>query len=132
MGIRLQNSTWRRPLRTLDCWLPAAEVSTSVWRHHMQQCLRWFKLNWQNRGNQRVESATTGCPATERNSSRNTLLVTGHEKATARVRVRRGDERSERGPGRTRLVISGRMADVCAELDRLAALEAHQHLPQGS
>jgi hypothetical protein len=29
------------------------------------------------------------------------------------------------GPGSTgRLVISGRLADVCAELDRLAALEA--------
>ena len=26
----------------------------------------------------------------------------------------------------SRVVISGRMADVCAELDRLAALEAHQ------
>lgn len=29
----------------------------------------------------------------------------------------------------SRVVISGRMADVCAELDRLAALEAHQPTP---
>ena len=29
----------------------------------------------------------------------------------------------------SRVVISGRMADVCAELDRLAALEAHQPSP---
>lgn len=29
----------------------------------------------------------------------------------------------------SRLVISGRMADVCAELDRLAALEAHGLMP---
>jgi len=28
-----------------------------------------------------------------------------------------------------RVVISGRMADVCAELDRLAALEAHEERP---
>jgi hypothetical protein len=28
-----------------------------------------------------------------------------------------------------RMVISGRMADVCAELDRLAALEAHAQAP---
>ncbi len=30
-------------------------------------------------------------------------------------------------PGAGRMVISGRMADVCAELDRLAALEASAH-----
>ena len=33
--------------------------------------------------------------------------------------------RFERGGGR--IVISGRMADVCAELDRLAALESRLH-----
>ena len=32
----------------------------------------------------------------------------------------------------SRVVISGRMADVCAELDRLAALEAHGLAPAGS
>jgi hypothetical protein len=37
------------------------------------------------------------------------------------VRVAEGQP-SARGAGR--MVISGRMADVCAELDRLAALEA--------
>lgn len=31
--------------------------------------------------------------------------------------------------GDSRVVISGRMADVCAELDRLAALEAHALSP---
>jgi len=37
-------------------------------------------------------------------------------------------------PGRAtgRMVISGRMADVCAELDRLVALEAAQTLPQAA
>ena len=37
-------------------------------------------------------------------------------------------------PGRAagRMVISGRMADVCAELDRLVALEAAQALPQAA
>jgi hypothetical protein len=32
----------------------------------------------------------------------------------------------------SRVVISGRMADVCAELDRLAALEAHDLQPATS
>ncbi|VWX63106.1 conserved hypothetical protein [Burkholderiales bacterium 8X] len=40
------------------------------------------------------------------------------------VRVVRTVESSYQGRFSGRLVISGRMADVCAELDRLAALEA--------
>ena len=41
--------------------------------------------------------------------------------------VRVVDPRSARNA--SRVVISGRMADVCAELDRLAALEAHELQP---
>ena len=41
--------------------------------------------------------------------------------------IRVVDARSARNS--SRVVISGRMADVCAELDRLAALEAHQPAP---
>ena len=41
--------------------------------------------------------------------------------------VRVMDKDGQRGPSGGRLVISGRMADVCAELDRLAALEATLH-----
>ncbi|WP_255419314.1 hypothetical protein [Limnohabitans sp. T6-5] len=38
-------------------------------------------------------------------------------------------ESDQRTTGAGRMVISGRMADVCAELDRLAALEAlHSHI----
>lgn len=41
--------------------------------------------------------------------------------------VRVMDRDGPRAPAGGRLVISGRMADVCAELDRLAALEATRH-----
>ncbi|MGE0332498.1 MAG: hypothetical protein AB7P37_17610 [Ramlibacter sp.] len=41
--------------------------------------------------------------------------------------VRVMDRDSPRAPSGGRLVISGRLADVCAELDRLAALEAARH-----
>ena len=41
------------------------------------------------------------------------------------LRVLRVVEPSASRAGAGRMVISGRMADVCAELDRLAALEAH-------
>jgi hypothetical protein len=40
------------------------------------------------------------------------------------LRVLRVVETSRAATGAGRMVISGRMADVCAELDRLAALEA--------
>lgn len=42
------------------------------------------------------------------------------------LRVLRVTESGHRVNGAGRMVISGRMADVCAELDRLAALEAAQ------
>ena len=41
--------------------------------------------------------------------------------------VRVMDKDGPRNPSGGRMVISGRMADVCAELDRLAALEATRH-----
>ena len=42
------------------------------------------------------------------------------------VRVWRVSEQGQRAQGAGRMVIAGRMADVCAELERLAALEAAQ------
>ena len=46
--------------------------------------------------------------------------------ATPALRVLRVTESDQRVKGAGRMVISGRMADVCAELDRLAAIEASQ------
>jgi hypothetical protein len=45
---------------------------------------------------------------------------------TPALRVLRVTESDQRVKGAGRMVISGRMADVCAELDRLAAIEAAQ------
>lgn len=45
---------------------------------------------------------------------------------TPALRVLRVTESGQRVIGAGRMVISGRMADVCAELERLAALEAAQ------
>lgn len=46
-----------------------------------------------------------------------------HSARTARLRVVRVFEGPQAAAGAGRMVISGRMADVCAELERLAALE---------
>jgi hypothetical protein len=44
------------------------------------------------------------------------------------LRVLRVHESGQHTTGAGRMVISGRMADVCAELDRLVAMEArHRH-----
>ena len=48
------------------------------------------------------------------------------EQAQQSLRVLRVSESDQRVKGAGRMVISGRMADVCAELDRLAAIEASQ------
>lgn len=47
-----------------------------------------------------------------------------HDRPGRALRVVRVLESSHAARGAGRMVISGRMADVCAELDRLAALEA--------
>lgn len=49
--------------------------------------------------------------------------VPAHAARTARLRVVRVFEGQHAAAGAGRMVISGRMADVCAELERLAALE---------
>ena len=46
--------------------------------------------------------------------------------STLPLRVLRVSESDQRIRGAGRMVISGRMADLCAELDRLAAIEAAQ------
>jgi hypothetical protein len=47
-----------------------------------------------------------------------------HERPNRALRVVRVLDSNHAAPGAGRMVISGRMADVCAELERLAALEA--------
>ena len=67
----------------------------------------------------RVAGGQPGCPPYAQADARSTRRVgTGVPTSRGHVRV------IHKSPGR--LVISGRLADVCAELDRLAALEAAQ------
>lgn len=86
-------------------------------------------VNWLTRtptphaGNlvRRPAPVTSGTPRSS--SSWTTLPGSRHNKPRPQLRVVRV---AESGPSRAaagRMVISGRMADVCAELDRLAALE---------
>ena len=128
MGIRLHNNTWHRPLRTLDNWPPMTDVSSPRSFQHARRCTHWLALVWQrlqsrltaHRHEQPEPGKPADCPSE----------AAPAQHPGRRLRVTRRDEVSGRGPRGARLVISGRMADVCAELDRLAALEAHG-MPQG-
>lgn len=127
MGIRLHNSTWHRPLRTLNNWPSVAEVSPSTWHQRYHRCTQWLGYMWESVGSSLAIRRTTegiGSAPVHRPGDAIASRCTPQK-----LRVTRKYEGAASGPRGTRLVISGRMADVCAELDRLAALEAHR-LPQ--
>jgi hypothetical protein len=54
----------------------------------------------------------------------NLAKTNGHQTKQRALRVLRISEQGDASSCAGRMVISGRMADVCAELDRLVALEA--------
>lgn len=122
MGIRFTTNTWRAPLQLIDSWLPLVPST----RHHgacrllPQAVQRFARAGWLGRTTESTTVAA-GCPVT----------VHPHPGAVVRggtrtVRVLQAAAASHGMRQDARLVISGRINDVCAELDRLAALE-QQH-----
>ena len=102
MGLRFNTNTWHTPLQLLHRWLPAS-------------CFKLFRRvgNWPDMG-------TAEAPR-----SASTLVSTHTGLAPRPCRVRSVRTINPITGCRTdmRLVISGRISDVCAELDRLADLE---------
>lgn len=130
MGIRLHNSSWRQPLIVLDCWPPLA------WTPHRTSFDWWqrsFRLLAQacRRGFRRL-IASDGPPSPHEGACDpvRAPLRPGRPCMPA-LRVSRREEQLLACTGNARLVISGRMSDVCDELDRLAALEARQDKRRG-
>ena len=119
MGIRIQRNTWRAPLQLIDSWLPQPPVSSN--RHHLTAIAQRFaRAGWLGRSSAQPEppaSSTTkpGAPASA-------PLTCSHRVASVRV-VQATNRMHEGVRADTRVVLSGRIADVCAELERLAALE---------
>jgi hypothetical protein len=120
MGIRINTNTWRAPLQLIDSWLPAPEHRTSAHRGIPSLFQRFSSAGWLGGNRVTAPIATTA------------MSGSAPPVATAPARVRQVQiMQASNGGLRTdaRLVISGRMADVCAELDRLAAQE---HQPAGT
>lgn len=126
MGIRLQRNTWRAPLQLIDCWLPcptATRAPQRATRPLPALTARFARAGWLGR------TAQWATPAEERSARQlpgNVRSLHAHPSEPAEMgRL----SRDAAGRSDARVVLSGRMADVCAELDRLAALEPATALP---
>lgn len=119
MGIRIQRNTWRAPLQLIDSWLPQPPAPSN--RHHLTVIAQRFaRAGWLGRASAQPEppaSSTTGHAAPA-----SADLSRSHRVASVRV-VPATNRMHEGVRADTRVVLSGRIADVCAELERLAALE---------
>ncbi len=115
MGKIFSTNTWRAPLQLIDCWLPSPAIRKAPAANEpmaTRAVQRFARAGWLKR------NADTTLPAVLRS------VPPAGEDAAPRVRVLRQVEHtpSTRRAG-VRLVISGRINDVCAELDRLADQE---------
>lgn len=116
MGKIFNTNTWRAPLQLIDCWLPlpserhARPAASFLAAKAMQ---RFARAGWLNR------EAANG-PALP---LRQEAADDPGQPPACRVRVLRQADTHRAQSRDIRLVISGPIGDVCAELDRLAALE---------
>lgn len=114
MGIRFKSNTWRAPLRLIDNLLPQGESASApaaASRRPFRLIEAFVRAGWLK------GAATKGFGQA--------ASVAGNPPAAkpCSVRVLRS---ATAGPGPRhdmKLVISGRIGDVCAELERLAAQE---------
>lgn len=116
MGIRFTTNTWRAPLQLIDSWLPAPTFNQQA-KTPQKVAQQFIRAGWLGRHAKGAGTAAN---------------VTSTQHGVKAPRPRRVHELQNTDPvesSRTeaRLVISGHINDVCAELDRLAALE-HQAL----
>jgi len=123
MGIRFNTNTWRAPLLLIDSWLPPSFERAGAGRALPQVLQRFVRAGWLARPTMGAADSHVSAIATQR--------ATGNAMARAcHVRVLRTADTSGGPRGDGRLVISGRINDVCAELERLAALELQSGSPQ--
>ena len=113
MGKLFNTNTWRAPLQLIDCWLPSPAIRKAVAANEplvTRAVQRFARAGWLGRG------APADTPAVLR-------AVPPSSGCAPRVRVLRQAESAVAHRAGVRLVISGRINDVCAELDRLADQE---------
>lgn len=113
MGIRFSTTnTWRAPLKLIDSWLPAPTFEQPA-KFNPKIVQMFTRAAWLARC-----TTDAGTSANKTNNHQVLLAPRSH-----RVRVVRKIDASASFCNDARLVISGHINDVCAELDRLAALD---------
>lgn len=118
MGIRFTTNTWRAPLQLIDSWLPAPTFEQPA-KFNPKIVQLFTRAGW-------LARCTTSAVTAANNTNRHQVLAAPRPH---RVRVVHKTDSPANCRNDARLVISGHINDVCAELDRLAALE-HQALRQ--
>lgn len=120
MGIRFTTNTWRAPLQLIDCWLPIQEPRATASPYPTPRLLQRFaKAGWLRRPSL-ANPPVTGNMQRNRQAARQTRLT---DIPCGSTNTRSTDNGRVDG----RLVLSGRIDHVCAELERLAAIEQRMY-----
>ncbi|MFP5466491.1 MAG: hypothetical protein ACLGG8_03050 [Gammaproteobacteria bacterium] len=120
MGFRIKTGSWRAPLQIIDSFLPRRPPSMAVIKPAQTRKAQGLfrRAGWLGRSI-RLSAANETC------FSQGAQAVSRPAERPLRpVRVVRVTSMADPARQEARLVISGRMSDVCAELDRLAAIES--------
>ena len=119
MGIRFNTNTWRAPLQLIDCWLPVEQPAAPIKSLALPKTLQKFvRAGWLSR----TASHTRATVATTQEARQCATIhsLDAHRRSIVQMHPTPKPPSANRD---TRLVLSGRMSDVCAELERLAAME---------
>lgn len=138
MGLFFSARSWRAPLQLIDCWLPEPGAA-SLARQHAQGSMpmrhatgqtsatvqRFARAGWLGRpaaNAPRLDDPTDphGGPALA--SQPGGAVQTGQQRGQQKGQHTTQRTAARRSAG-ARVVLSGRMDQVCAELERLAAQE---------
>jgi hypothetical protein len=115
MGIRFNTNTWRAPLLLIDSWLPPAPERAAMPRPLSRSLQRFSRAGWMGRHAATDPVVPTTVQPLDRTNTR----------SPCRVRLDSSGDSVLPGAPTARVVISGRIDDVCDELARLADLELH-------
>lgn len=137
MGIRFNRNSWRAPLRLIDSLLPQPSTPARMAAAPLNRTTEAFaRAGWLGRG----RAVATPTPA-----NAGTMPSTSEEGKPAPCRLvasygQRVDDHGHRSTGAllptsivrgSRVTLAGRIDAVCAELERLAAME-EAALPQAA
>ncbi len=120
MGIRMQRNTWGSPLLLINSWLPSPSAAAT--RPSLTTVTQRFaRAGWLGR-NVGLKARSSSAPSRSGPQAEPLPQFQAHP-PTAVQMLRTTACNGVHRKGDSRVVLSGRMADVCAELERLAAME---------